>query len=58
MQLIGKADDFRSSNGEILLDSLITKLQALSENIKKIQKLEPGFFEDKLKLDVNPSTIP
>lgn len=54
MQLIGKSDDFRSSNGEMLPDSLITRLQALSENIKKIQKLEPGFFEIKLKLDVNP----
>lgn len=33
-----------SEQGELLLDSLITRLQALSENIKKIEKISPSFF--------------
>lgn len=43
-----------SEQGQILLGSLITRLQALSENVKRIQKEEPSFFEVKLPLDVNP----
>ena len=40
--------------GQLLLDSLITRLQALAENIKKIQKLEPAFFRESVALDINP----
>lgn len=45
--------------GEILSDSLLTRLQALSENIKKIQKIDQKFFETQIKLDVTPIvTVP
>jgi uncharacterized protein with HEPN domain len=37
-----------------LIDSLIVRLQALSENIKKIQKLDMQFFESELSLNITP----
>lgn len=43
-----------SKEGEILLDSLITRLQALSENFKQIQKINPSFFQTILPLDTRP----
>lgn len=52
---IKKAEDLNASKpGRLLLDSLITRLQALAENIKKIQRLDPSFFQDSLPLDVVP----
>ena len=43
-----------SKEGVLLVDSLITRLQALAENVKKIQKSDPVFFRDQLPLDVHP----
>ena len=43
-----------SKAGQILLDSLITRLQALCENSKRIQKVDPAFFHQYLPLDVTP----
>ena len=40
MQGISSADDFINSEaGEVLLDSIITRLQALAENFKKLKRL-------------------
>jgi uncharacterized protein with HEPN domain len=38
----------------VIIDSLITRLQARSENIKKIQKLDPPFFRESLPIDITP----
>ena len=55
ISMIKDAEDFTGSEqGGILLDSLITRLQALSENIKNIQKIDPNFFTDFIPLDVTP----
>jgi uncharacterized protein with HEPN domain len=55
INLVESAEDFISSaEGTLLLDSLITRLQALSENIKRIEKIDPLFFKDSVKLDVTP----
>ena len=43
-----------SKEGSVMIDSLITRLQALSENIKKIQRIDPSFFESAIPLNVNP----
>lgn len=43
-----------TKNGQLLIDSLITRLQALAENIKKIQKLNATFFTTNVSLDVIP----
>ena len=52
---IADADEFKKTKeGEILFDSLITRLQALSENIKDIQKIDAAFFQTSLPLDVKP----
>lgn len=52
---IEDADAFKQTKtGEILLDSISVRLQALSENSKQIQKIEPGFFQTKVILDVEP----
>ena len=52
---IVKADDFiANASGKILLDSIITRLQALGENIKKIQKLDDSFFANEIPMDVTP----
>lgn len=55
MQAIKSADDFKLSiEGEIILDSIITRLQALSENFKKIEKIDSTFAKEKLIIDVLP----
>lgn len=55
MSRINNADALKTTEeGEILLDSLITRLQALSENVKRIQKEEPSFFQVNRPIDVNP----
>ncbi|MBL7751601.1 MAG: DUF86 domain-containing protein [Chitinophagaceae bacterium] len=52
MVSIGVAQDFVSSpDGQILYDSILTRLQSIGENMKKIEKLAPGFIEEQLKLD-------
>lgn len=53
--ILDAADSLKSSRqGEILLDSLITPLQALSENIKRIQKTDSRFFAVSLPVNVGP----
>ncbi len=55
MATILKEDDFlKTEKGEILLDAIITRLQALSENFKTIEKITPGFIAQSLNLDVVP----
>jgi uncharacterized protein with HEPN domain len=55
MQGISSADDFINSEaGEVLLDSIITRLQALAENFKKIEKIDPGFTRQHLGIDAAP----
>jgi uncharacterized protein with HEPN domain len=55
MTTIIHEDDFiKTENGEILLDAIITRLQALSENFKQIEKITPGFIVNNLELDVLP----
>jgi hypothetical protein len=45
IDLIQKAEELKNSeHGHMVLDSLITRLQALSENIKKIEKLFTFFL--------------
>jgi uncharacterized protein with HEPN domain len=41
--------------GEKTYDSVIARLQPIGENIKKIEKLEPGFTKKNLRL--NPADI-
>ena|SRR5687768_14787267 len=43
-----------SEAGEILYDSLITRLQAMGENFKKIDQLNQSFISRELKIDVTP----
>lgn len=45
-----------SEAGELLYDSLITRLQAMGENFKKIDRFDSNFVRDKLKLDTTPIT--
>ncbi len=40
--------------GQILLHSIITRLQALAENVKQIQKLNLPFFDTVLSYDIKP----
>src|ERR1051326_1190880 len=55
LQNIRDADYFISSEaGELLYDSLITRLQAMGENFKKIDQLNSKFISDRLNLDVAP----
>lgn len=41
--------------GQIMFDSLIARLQPIGENIRKIEKIEPGFTEK--YLSQNPGNI-
>jgi hypothetical protein len=55
VQGLNDSDSFlESKEGEVLIDSMITRLQALSENIKKIKKIEPLFFASVIPLYINP----
>ena len=40
--------------GEQLYDSLITRLQAMGENFKKIEKLDKLFISGSLELEITP----
>jgi uncharacterized protein with HEPN domain len=55
LETITDAGYFISSDaGEQLYDSLITRLQAMGENFKKIDKLDSQFITGELKLDSTP----
>ncbi len=55
MATVLKEDDFtKTESGEILFDSIVTRLQALSENFKTIEKITPGFIAQAFNLDVVP----
>lgn len=55
LQTITDAGFFISSEaGEQLYDSLITRLQAMGENFKKIEQLDKEFIDGQLQLDVTP----
>jgi len=45
-----------SAPGNQLYDSLITRLQAMGENFKKIDRIDNHFVADKLNLDTTPIT--
>ena len=45
--------DFKNTKqGQLLLDAILMRLQAIGETVKKIIKIEPGFF-DTLSYDTN-----
>jgi uncharacterized protein with HEPN domain len=49
-----KPSDFNSSEDNLIkLDATMMRLQSIGENIKKIWKLEPDFFEKFLSFDTN-----
>ena len=51
--LIHQANDFRSSSeGKKSFDAIISRLLAIGEGIKRIEKKEPGFTERNLTQDV------
>lgn len=50
----GKNSFSSSKQDDILVDTLITRQQARSENIKKIPKIDPSFFKTGIPVDVNP----
>jgi uncharacterized protein with HEPN domain len=55
MAAILNEDDFvNTEKGKILFDSIVTRLQALSENFKTIEKITPGFIAQALNLNVVP----
>jgi len=41
-----------SPDGKKSFDAIISRLQALGENFKKIEKLQPGFTEEHINVDV------
>jgi len=53
MKSISKASDFRTKQGSVLFDSILIRLQALGENIKKIEEVHPNFIDEKLLIDVD-----
>ena len=54
MQMIPNADWFVSDkDGARTYDSIIARLQPIGENIKKIEKIEPGFIEKELSINAD-----
>jgi uncharacterized protein with HEPN domain len=52
---ISSADDFTDTDdGQILFDSILTRLQSIGENIKKIESIQKGFTQRHLHLDPGP----
>ncbi len=50
---IKRAKDFTSPQGSVLFDAILIRLQALGENIKKIESYQPGFVDHQLSIDVD-----
>jgi len=50
----GKDDFLKTPETQKTLDAVMMRLQAIGENMKKIETLEPGFFIDKTGYDVTP----
>jgi uncharacterized protein with HEPN domain len=49
---IEKADDFSTSlEGSILLDAISMRLQVIGESVKRIQKIDPAFFQAYQEVD-------
>lgn len=49
---IEKADDFSNSlKGSILLDAISMRLQVIGESVKRIQKIDPAFFQAYREID-------
>jgi uncharacterized protein with HEPN domain len=49
---IEKADDFSNSlEGSILLDAISMRLQVIGESVKRIQKIDPDFFQTYREID-------
>jgi uncharacterized protein with HEPN domain len=54
MKKVPDADYFISlEEGQVLYDSILTRLQAIGENIKKIEKISPGFTEASLRVEAS-----
>lgn len=53
MKAISKPSDFRTATGGVMFDAILMRLQALGENIKKIEEIRPGFIEEGLTIDVD-----
>lgn len=45
--------DFKTDKNQVLLDAIIMRLQVIGENIKKINKMQPHFFETQVQFDTN-----
>jgi uncharacterized protein with HEPN domain len=49
---IEKADDFSTSvEGSMLLDAISMRLQVIGESVKRIQKIDPTFFQAYREVD-------
>jgi len=54
MKRVPDANYFNGSEeSQILYDSILIRLQAIGENIKKIEKITPGFTESILGVDAS-----
>lgn len=53
MKGITKPSDFRTKAGGIMFDAILMRLQALGENIKKIDELRPGYLDETLVINVD-----
>ncbi len=53
MEGIKSPSDFLSKDGQTMFDAILMRLQAMGENIKKIESLYPGTFSDDQSLDIN-----
>ncbi len=50
---INQPGDFKTTEeGVMKLDAITTRLQALAENFKKIEKVQPGFTEKNITADI------
>ena len=54
IDITGKDDFLKTTDTQKTLDAVMMRLQAIGENIKKIESLEPGFFIKKVGYDVTP----
>jgi uncharacterized protein with HEPN domain len=54
-QGIQSSKDFvKNEESKMIMDAVAMRLQVIGENVKKISKLHPGFFEEKLNFDMDP----
>ena len=52
--ILSSKDFIKTEESKMIMDAVAMRLQVIGENVKKISRLQPGFFEEHLNFDIDP----